>query len=345
MSHVDRIDELFTLKTIAETLNQCVDLDEMMPSVLEKLLHLTGLKTGWIFLVKERPHYSCVADHGLPPALEWENKKPMRHMSCWCLDKFWSGQLQQAVNIMECKRLEDAVTYQWGDTHNLTHHATVPLIASGKRFGLLNVGSPGKEHFTEKELTLLQSVAFQIGTAVERIILFEAQKQRAEYFARLDELTRVIWKINNKRVLPEKVVHHIAHYFQWPVIALFLIKNRQLSLKSLYYKQEAGVRTKISHTLSLANAHIIKSALKQQNVTLGQEKLSFLPGVRDKNTWHTAGVPLILSDKPIGLLYLAKTLANPFSEAERDVLKALGDHLSLLIETIRMPAYRSPCGK
>ncbi|MDQ0337462.1 GAF domain-containing protein [Caldalkalibacillus uzonensis] len=70
MGNADRVDELFTLKTIAETLNQCVDLDEMLPSVLEKLLQVTELKTGWIFLVKDRPHYSCVADHCLPPALE-----------------------------------------------------------------------------------------------------------------------------------------------------------------------------------------------------------------------------------------------------------------------------------
>ncbi|WP_307334618.1 sensor histidine kinase [Caldalkalibacillus uzonensis] len=237
---------------------------------------------------------------------------------------------------MECKRLEDAVTYQWGDTQNLTHHATVPLMASGKRFGLLNVGSPGKEHFTEKELTLLQSVAFQIGTAVERINLFEAQKQRAEYFAQLDELTRVLWKINNIRVLPEKVVQHIARHFQWPVISLFLIKNQQLRLESLFYKGEAVVTTKIDHKLSLTNAHVIKSALEQQNIALGQEKLAFLPDVREKNTWHAAAVPLILSDKPIGLLYVAQTTDNPLSETERDVLKALGDHLSLLIETIRL---------
>ena len=39
------------------------------------------------------------------------------------------------------------------------------LKAGGEKFGLLNVASPGKTHFSEEELVLLQSVAFQIGTA------------------------------------------------------------------------------------------------------------------------------------------------------------------------------------
>lgn len=62
-----------TLKVIAETLNQCNDLREMLQSVLEKLLEVTGLETGWIFLVDEEPVYHFVGDVDLPPALTWGN--------------------------------------------------------------------------------------------------------------------------------------------------------------------------------------------------------------------------------------------------------------------------------
>lgn len=34
-----------------------------------------------------------------------------------------------------------------------------------ERFGLLNVASPNKEHYSEEDLELLESVAFQIGSA------------------------------------------------------------------------------------------------------------------------------------------------------------------------------------
>lgn len=59
--------DLLILKTIAETLNQKHDMKPMLQSTLEKLLELTGLKTGWIFLADEEPIYHYLADHHLPP--------------------------------------------------------------------------------------------------------------------------------------------------------------------------------------------------------------------------------------------------------------------------------------
>ena len=43
--------DLLTLKVIAETLNRSNDMRKMLQLVLEKLLEVTGLKVGWIFLL------------------------------------------------------------------------------------------------------------------------------------------------------------------------------------------------------------------------------------------------------------------------------------------------------
>ena len=46
--------EMVTLKTIAETLNTSNDLTLMLDTVVGKLLELTGLTAGWLFLIDER---------------------------------------------------------------------------------------------------------------------------------------------------------------------------------------------------------------------------------------------------------------------------------------------------
>ena len=51
---------------------------------------------------------------------------------------------------------------------------------------MLNVASPGKTHFSEEELVLLQSVAFQIGMALKRTKLYENEKRRAHYYVKLE---------------------------------------------------------------------------------------------------------------------------------------------------------------
>lgn len=173
------MDELLTLKTIAETLNQANDLEMMLNDVLQKLLHVTGLKTGWIFLIDEKGQYKLSAHAHLPPALSFQKMKPMCEGDCWCLNRYQDGRLHRAVNIINCKRIEDTVRLQWGDTEGISHHATVPLRAGDEKFGLLNVASPDKKHFSDEELALLESVAFQIGTAIKRIKLTENEQKLA----------------------------------------------------------------------------------------------------------------------------------------------------------------------
>lgn len=140
MSSELRENELTTLKVIAETLNQSNDLHAMLSVVLDRLLEITGLSAGWIFLSESKGEYVCSADSGLPPALAIEEKKPMREGVCWCIEKFWSGRLTSAVNIMECKRLEDSITLKRGDTKGITHHATVPLKAGEETFEYAECG-------------------------------------------------------------------------------------------------------------------------------------------------------------------------------------------------------------
>ncbi|WP_405078988.1 GAF domain-containing sensor histidine kinase [Paenibacillus chitinolyticus] len=182
-----RMQELVILKTIAETLNQSNELAPMLGTVLEKLLELTGFSAAWIFLSGDGPEYVFAADRQLPPALEQADKEPMKCGGCWCLERYWDGRLKNAVNILSCKRLETARKQGTGDTRGITHHATVPLRSGSRRFGVLNVAAPGKERFGDEELALFQAVAFQIGSAVERMRLEQYHRE----LARLEERNRL----------------------------------------------------------------------------------------------------------------------------------------------------------
>ncbi|MFB9326847.1 GAF domain-containing sensor histidine kinase [Paenibacillus aurantiacus] len=187
-----RIQKLVTLKTIAEMLNQSGGLTtELLNGVLEKLLALSGLTSGWILFIEET-EFECASDFALPPALMIGDKAPMRCGSCWCVDRFRDGRLNRAVNILNCKRIEDAEENDWGDTQGITHHATVPLRSGDRKYGVLNVAAPGKVHFNDEELALLEGVAYQIGGAIERMRLYAAEQQRAELFAKLGVFSRAL---------------------------------------------------------------------------------------------------------------------------------------------------------
>ncbi|MGM7702695.1 GAF domain-containing sensor histidine kinase [Pseudalkalibacillus sp. Hm43] len=318
------VSRVHTLKVIAETLNQSNNVREMLQSVLEKLLEVTGLSTGWIFLTDEEPIYAFIADVNLPPALAWDDKKPMCQGSCWCLDKIWDGRLQKAVNIINCKRIEDAIEYDWGDTKGITHHATVPLIAGGEKFGLLNVAEPGKNEFTEDELDLLQSVSFQIGTAIKRTKLYEAQQTKADQYTKLDEISRSIWKMNDIHHLPQNTVDVVGKLFGLENLAFFIKEDDVLALRAIFSPQGSK---KTHKRYPIANGGDLQKTLEQQMVKSDLQQAGL-------DIERSFVVPLLIGEEWIGCLVGVQE--GNSSAIEHEVLKALGDHVSLVLEKARL---------
>ncbi|WP_216830130.1 GAF domain-containing sensor histidine kinase [Alkalihalobacterium elongatum] len=221
MNSHQEITRLKTIKAIAETLNQGNRIEEMLQTVLKELLHVTKLETGWIYLIDTHGNYELVADVHLPPALSWGEKKPMCEGNCWCIKEYNDNTLKRAFNIIGCKRIEDAIIYKWGDTKGITHHATVPLQAGDERFGLLNVAAPNKARFTSTELNLLEAVAFQIGTAIKRMKLYQNEQKRASLYQKLGQISA---NLNATRAhetnLINFAVNEIHNAFSWSGIEL-----------------------------------------------------------------------------------------------------------------------------
>lgn len=343
------VEELMILKTIAETLNQSNDMKQMLQTTLERLLDLTHLETGWIFLAGEKPDYDKMADFNLPPALTWEDKKPMRCGDCLCLRMYWAGSLNEAVTMIECERLNNATEQSWGETRNLTHHATIPLTVQGKRLGLLNVGSPGKEHFSAGELALLQSVAYQIGTAVERTRLSEQREKQAvdsisrfivDYYAKASKVTRYLWKINDMNKMHTAIVEQLSHSFDWPSVALITSDENDLHLRTfrqngVTYSRKEPVRK--GGKKNNRKIGIVHRAYEEQKVVVHEGLVRMLPGVQPH--MYTAALPLKHHERifqtyeTVGVLFIGRETQS-FSELEIEILEMLAEHISLAIEKI-----------
>lgn len=333
------VEELVALKEIAETLNVSNDMHPMLEEVMRKLLEVTGLKTGWIFLMDEgEVTYSCVVDTNLPPALSWGNKTPMCSDTCWCVDKFWGRRLQHAVNIINCKRIEDAIKLKWGDTEGIYHHATVPLKAGDEWFGLLNVAAPDKIHFSEEELALLESVGYQIGTAIKRTRLYQGQQKRAEQYLKVGEISKDLGVLTDLHKVPSEVVQAIGTRFNWATVSFLVPEGSRISLRALY--EQGHVQTEGKSVL-LDEAGPIGAAVRSGTIikvtseeALGLRNLGLPP-------FRTAVVvPVHLRSQVTGILFLTSTKAVDFDESDQEILQSLGDHISIAMENARLYQQR-----
>lgn len=188
--------KVFTLKTIAEVLNQSNERKPMLQSVLESFLNITHFEAGWIFLGEHE--MELVADYGLPEALIVNDKEPMCGSDmCYCLSSYKQGRLEQAFSILTCKRLEQANRESKYHTGGFTHHATVALQDQNKKYGVFNVTAPNRTQFHQDELDLLQSIAEQITYALIRIELFEAEEKRVKLLESLHHISTELRQIES----------------------------------------------------------------------------------------------------------------------------------------------------
>ncbi|UQZ45357.1 GAF domain-containing sensor histidine kinase [Bacillus sp. PK3-037] len=316
-----RVEKLRTLKTIAETLNQGHDVKATLNEVLKELLSLTNLQSGWIFLIEEDGSYTLAADAYLPPALSRREKVLMCEGECYCLTKFNNGGLRKAANIMNCKRIESAEELHCFDTEGITHHATVPLEDGDRRFGLLNVAAAGKTLFDEEELHLLEAVAFQIGTAIQRMRLAEYKQKNALLMERNrlaqelhDSVNQMLFSVSltakaAKTLTQEETLQQMIDFIQT------LTQDALAEMKSLIWQLRPGGLEK-----GLAEAIKSYGTLIGLNVVLTQKGCPALRDEEEHMLWRVVQEALNNCKKHAGTDTAYVRIAASSAYAELDII-------------------------
>ena len=193
----------------------------------------------------------------------------------------------------------------------------------GEKFGVLNVASPGKTHFSEEELVLLQSVAFQIGTALKRTKLYENEK-RSTLLCEIRAFHSRFKMIHKFNVLPEKVVNHVGEVFQWNQVAL-LLGRKELSLRASYVQEELQEDVK----------EAAKKALEQDEPVLIKHQI----GHNVHLNRAVIATPIHIQNHIFGVLCVSLNNGE-FDANTIDVIQALSNHVSLIIENLRLNEQR-----
>lgn len=166
---LQRSRDLLTMSAIAETLNRSLDVREALGRALRQLVSLMRISHGWIFL-REAGEFRIAVAENLPRALARDDMEPMRG-DCRCLQMLREGRLTQAVNVVNCMRLEKA-------GYGQPQHATVPLRTASDVVGVMNLVLPRRRTLTSRELATLSAIGHQIGLAAERARLYEEVRQK-----------------------------------------------------------------------------------------------------------------------------------------------------------------------
>jgi PAS domain S-box-containing protein len=173
--------ELSVLNTIASTVSQTLNLQEILDRSLETISDLTRCSAGWVYLLDQegKTRMKLVAYQGLSGTFEKEELEFVEKKWWWEAVK---SKKPQILDITDPSRLDHPTAQE----ERLRSHLAVPLKSKDQVLGVMNLGWDSQKGFSERELKFFSSVGNEIGIAVDNALLFEDVERAREKLQKLN---------------------------------------------------------------------------------------------------------------------------------------------------------------
>ena len=221
--------ELMILNSIGQTLNQPIDLEELLGRALRQVVELFGAEAGSIFLMDAKsPTLKRVAASGLRS--EYSSKFPETELPADFLEHI---RAVHATVLSTAGLPLPAVFRDFQQKEELEVLHLVLLWSKERPLGCLLLGSRKGRDFSSVETNLLISVGNQIAASIEKILLLDETRQAYDNLRHTQEQLLQ----SEKMAAVGQLISGVAHELNNPLTAI--LGYSQL-LSSNKYVNEQG---------------------------------------------------------------------------------------------------------
>ena len=224
----------------------------------------------------------------------------------------------------------------------------VPLIVDGKILGALFVQSYTEGiHFTDQDDEVLVFVAQHIAAALARLRALEAERQRTSELAILNSIGDAIAKSLDVKTVARIAGDSLCSIFDADAVSIALLDEQQSLIHSYYEfdKNEGGLIDDVE-PFPLGTGLTSKVISSRQPLMLGtlEDEIAngayFPPELLEKGsgtlTQSWLGVPIIVNERVLGIVFLGDYKPNAYNENHLHMLQTLSSNIGAAIENARL---------
>jgi signal transduction protein with GAF and PtsI domain len=328
--------ELKILHQISSTISSTLDLDEVLQQIIGLVIDVTRGDSCFLYLLDEGEEYLVLRASKNP------HPKLIGRIAVKVGEGItgWVAQEAQPVAIAR-HALKDTRFKFFNNLPEDKYEAflSVPIIASGRVVGVINVQHRRAHRHTEDEKTLLSIIGLQTGSAIRNARLYEETSQRSRQITTLAKVGQLITSGQYLDEMLQLIVRMIAEMMQARVCSIMLVdtqKNELVLKAAKASSEEYWQRPNLKIGKSLVSRVVKEKApLMVRDVT--KEEGYVYPELATKEGVKALlSVPMIYRDHVIGVINVYSAEARPFSGEDVRVLTSVADQAALAFENTKL---------
>jgi len=325
--------ELLALYTVAKTVSQSLDMDEMLRGTLETVLQIMGADGGGIYLIEEENLHLKVHKGFSQKFVETlKTIKPGIGVSGLAVKL----RKPVAVDISQYPTPDLIPLLQDEGVKSL---ASTPILFKDKILGTISIHYCMSHTFSQEDMDIFASIGNELGVAIENVRLFSELQRHDKTIETLYAIDRVVSKTLDLDTIFRDALSKALEVTEIEAGGVYLLEEdgETLSLKNYQgVSQElaqAFSKTKVGQGVS---GMAVKSG---KPVTLNVEKYpstELLPLLVKDGIFSLISTPLIAKGKAVGAMTFVNRRRRSFSQDDLDLLASIGSQIGVAVENARL---------
>ncbi len=320
--------ELSILNVISQTVNESVDLDEVLNRSLDKIIEMTGVQSVGIYLLEEKSDELVYTAHrGFSIAFT----RGLKRM------KIGEGATGKVALLGESLYIEDYPTYPdaipFAIEEGLKSLAVIPLKSREKIYGTLNIALKEYYRFTPSKQHLFNSIGQIISGAMERVFLYSENVKHLEEQKTLYAISQEIaTKLEVKTIL-EKIIRSAIDLLKADAGSIALWDNRKQAY--VYVIAHGLTEALIAKEIHPSSRGLASEVLRKKRPVLYEHYDTHPNRLVELDPFHlkeVLGVPLTVRDMVIGTMIVYTTDPKKhFKQNDIELLSSFAQQAAIAI--------------
>jgi signal transduction protein with GAF and PtsI domain len=328
--------ELRILHQISTTISSTLDLDEVVQQIIGLVIDVTRGDSCFLYLLDETEEFLVLRASKNP------HPRLIGRISVKVGEGITGWVAQEAQPVAIARHASKDTRFKFFNQlpeDKFEAFLSVPIIATGRVEGVINVQHRRAHRHTEDEKTLLSIIGLQVGSAIRNARLFEETSQRTRQITTLAKVGQLITSGQYLDEMLQLIVRMIAEMMQARLCSIMLVdtqKNELVLKAAKCSSEEYWQRPNLKIGKSLVSRVVKEKApLIVRDVT--KEEGYFYPELATKEgVKGLVSVPMIYREHVVGVINVYSAEARAFSSEDVRVLTAVADQAALAFENTKL---------